>query len=115
MKVFLQFEAVFPLEPIKINGQVYLENELNKLDGYSLPVHKYFSINEEKISTGKLFWNEDIQKICMRFWLNANEVDFFEQYVISGALIPLNVRITPDTVQNKDVKEFFDENINYGY
>lgn len=109
MKVFLQFESIFPYQPIEMDGKLYKENELNKLHGYSFPVHKYFNHEEDVVSEGKLFWNENLQKLSMRVWLSPEDINFFERSIISGTLVPSNVRLTPDNIRNEDVKTYFDE------
>jgi len=110
MKTFIQFEAIFPCQPIEMNGTWYNENELNKLHGYSFPVHKYFSAEEDVVSEGRLFWSGDLNKLYMRVWLSSSDVNFFEREIISGTLVPCNIRLTPDNIDDEDIKTYFDEN-----
>jgi len=109
MKVFIQFEAIFPCQPVEMNGRLYSENELNKLHGYSFPVHKYLSSKEDVVSEGRLFWDDNSGKLYMRVWLSPDDVNFFERDILSGALVPSNIRLTPDTMKEEDIKTYFEE------
>jgi hypothetical protein len=108
MKTFIGFECVFAMQDIKVGGILYKKNELYKLDGYCFPVHKYFIEEEEVVTMGKLYWNNCDNYLLMQMWLSPSDLNFFERYIISGSLVPCNVRLTPDTVQDDSVKAYFE-------
>lgn len=104
MKTFIQFESIFPLQPIEMNNKTYEVNELNLLHNYTIPVHKNFDKSQEKITTGFLFWNEHTNRLYFQMWINAQEVSYFEHEIISGRLVPMNIRFTPDNINDDEIK-----------
>lgn len=111
MKTFIEFETIFYSCSININGNFYSENELYKLDRYCFPVNKYFNKNENIITYAYLYWNNTVKKLYMRMWLKPEELDYFAKEIFSGTIIPVNIRICPDTVDDLSVKKLSDFHI----
>ncbi len=111
VKVFIEFEIIFYPCSINIEGVTYSENELYKLDKYCFSVHKYFNKNEDVITYGYLYWDKNIEKLYMRMWLKSDELDYFSKEIFTGIIIPVNIRICPDTVDDLSVKKLSDFHI----
>jgi len=111
MKTYVELECALTPGPLSIGEVEYQEEELHKLHGSHIPVNKYFSKEEEKVTNGYFFWNDEEKLVFLRMWIRSDEVDFFEDQIISGNLIPINVRFTPDDINDESVKNFLDDDI----
>ena len=111
MKTYIELECGLAPGPIVAGGKEYSEDELHKLHRTYIPVNKYFDKNEDKVTNGYFYWNEERKLLFMRMWIKSDEVNFFENHIISGNLVPTNVRFTPDNIDDDSVKNLLDFDI----
>lgn len=112
MKTFIEFESLLSKEPIVLDGVRYEVDDLYKLDGYSYDVYEGFNINKEIVSRGFFYWNSEKSIMYTRIWLESIELDSFYKEIISGHMIPVNIRITPDNINSWSVKKMSDNYVN---
>jgi hypothetical protein len=103
MKTFIEFETIFNNDPIIIKNVEYSASNFNKLDGTIFDVHEHFG-NENIITMGRLYWDEDKKILFARMWLESTELDYFDKEIFTGRIIPVNIRIAPDSVNGDSVK-----------
>ena len=106
MKVFLQFETIFPLTDIQVGGRTYNQTQLYELNGMQVPVHKYFDVREEKVTVGFLRWSDEARRLYMQMWLTPEDVNFFEKDILAGTLVPMNINLAPDTLPDEVGKAY---------
>ncbi len=111
MKTYIELECALAPGPLLMGDMKYSEDEVHKLDGSYIPVNKYFNKNEDKITNGYFYWNEKEKIMHLKMWIRSDEVDFFEKHIISGNLIPVNVRFTPDDIDDESVKNLLEKDI----
>ena len=107
MKAFLEFSCLFETSGIEIEGIQYNSSNVHELHNYEFPVHKYFDQSEDVVTIGRFIWEND--SLYMRMWLAIYDLDFFYKEIIAGSLVPINVRLSPDTVIDENVKIYRDE------
>lgn len=103
MKTFIEFESVFPREEMTVDGVTYSVEDLPKLDGHAFDVHAHFG-QENFITTGHLYWDQEKELVFMRMWLESTDLDFFDKEIFSGRIVPVNVKFTPDSVSSEVIK-----------
>jgi hypothetical protein len=107
LKVFIQFSSVFSAKSITFEGQEYKEEEFSLLHQKTFPVYEKFDKTKKRVTVGRFQWLEETGYLYMHMWLKPEEVNYFEYEIITGQLVPMNIKIVTDNVSDDTIKEYF--------
>lgn len=100
MKTFIEFSIRMDNIPFEIENKIYQTNEFYLLDGKFINIYKGFKGNEI-VSIGKFVWDK---YLYLHFFLKPEDLDYFESFILHGIMVPMNIKITTNNVEDKTIK-----------
>lgn len=105
MKSYFLFNKTMEM-PFVLNGKEYKKENCEKLHRYLFPIHKYYNTKNEIITHARFICSKE-KEIIMEMWLGTEDLKYFEKEIIMGALVPIDFRLTTDSVDDLDIKTTF--------
>lgn len=101
MKIFIKFQSILSQDEFIFNNKKYSYNEYYQLDQKKLKINYGFDINKEYCTDYKLIWKNN--QLYGEMWLEPDDLNDFEEYIFSGKIIPVDIKLSSDNITKKQV------------